>query len=128
MAIKIAARKPKQTGSRGSSGGSKWGAMIGAAVAVTAVAASGGTAAPVLLAAAGSGVSLGGMAGGALDPAKADSRQAISRRVGGGLDSGEDSSVTMTNALHSLKQINNPEMTAAYAPILAQGLIKTSIG
>lgn len=106
------------------------GSLGGALLAGGLVAASGGAAAPVVLGAAATGASLGGLAGGVIDPAKADTRSAIQRRSEslGQSTNQVNPQQTMQEALAALQQANNPELTKQYAPTLVQGLAKTMVG
>lgn len=141
MAINIVQKPVETRGSRGSSGGSKWGQLLGAAAgaaiaggAAAAAPATGGATLPIAAAAlggAGSGASLGGLAGGAINPATADTRQAIQRRsegLGQAQQSGPNPQATMQQAISALRDINDPAITKEYAPVLAQGLIKSTLG
>lgn len=125
MAVNIVQKKPKVTGSSGSAGGSKYGQIAGALAAGGLIAATGGGAAPVL-AAAGTGATLGGLAGGIIDPAKADTRQAIQRRVEGmGQQTAQiDPVAQLQKSINALKATQNPELIQQYAPPLAQALVK----
>ena len=129
MAINVAQQRPTMTGSKGRTGGAKTGQILGALGAGAAIAATGGGAGAVL-GAAGTGSGLGGLAGGLIDPGKADTRQAIQRRV---QSLGQESSqvnpqATMQEAIMALRQANDPQLTQQYAPTLVQGLAKTMVG
>lgn len=130
MAVNVVQPKPEQRGSKGSSGGSKFGAIAGA-LGAAAIVGSGGAAAPAVLGAAGTGAALGGMGGGMINPATADTRQAIQRRVATvGQETAQEVNPqqTMQEAIMALREINDPRLTKKHAPILAQALIKTSVG
>jgi phage tail tape-measure protein len=120
MAVQTFQRKPEKTGSRGSKGGSKFGTLAGAAVGA---AVTGGS-----LAGASAGASLGGTVGGMVDPAKADTRQAIQRRVSGLQPSAgaqtPDAQAQIRDAIFALKEINDRELPRTYAPVLTQGMIQ----
>lgn len=137
MAINIIQPKTEVKGSKGRSGGGKTGSMLGAlagaAIAGGAAVATGGAALPVAAAAlggAGSGAGLGGMIGGAVDPGKVDTRQAIQKRVQGmgQTISQVDPAAELKQSIAALREINNPELTKQYAPPLAQALIKSFSG
>lgn len=127
MAVNIVQQKQQIRGSKGKEGGSKWGAMLGA-VAGGIAGAPGGPAG--IIGGASTGASLGGMVGGAISPGKADTRQAIQQRATGiGQQTGQvDPQAQMKEAIMALKKVNDPELTKQYAPVLAQGLIKSSVG
>lgn len=138
MAINIIQPKATYTGSKGREGGGKTGQMmgaaLGAAIAGGAAVASGGAALPIAAAAlggAGGGAGLGAMVGGAVDKGKADTRQAIQRRAEGiapSQQSGPNPQEHMKQAISALRQSNDPALIKEYAPVLAQGLVKSSLG
>lgn len=133
----------EQTGQAGRKGGSKsgskWGALAGALIgggaAAAATTATGGAAAlPIAggaLGGVGAGSFLGGLAGEeVVGKARADTRQAIQRRVA---DMGSDQqpqgqSVQLLESLRALKQIGDQQVTQSYAPQLISALGKTSTG
>ena len=136
MAINIMQPKQETTGRKGRSGGSKTGSMLGAlagaAIVGGAAAATGGAALPVAAAAlggAGSGAGLGGLVGGAVDPGRADTRQAMQRRMDGmGQKTANiDPQVAMRDAIFALREANDPQMTQKFAPTLSQALIKSTV-
>jgi hypothetical protein len=132
MAVQVFQKKPEIKGSRGKKGGGKFGSLGGAALGATlgiaaAPATGGASLAAAGLGGAAGGASLGGLLGGVVAPGKADTRQAIQRRVTGIQQSagGSDPQDTMKQAILAMREINNPELTQQYAPLLAQGMIST---
>lgn len=130
MAINVMQQQPKVTGSRGTKGSSKMGALGGALLGGALVAGTGGAAAPAVLGAAATGASLGGLLGGAIDPGRPDTRQAIQRRVEGiGQQTAQlNPQQTMQDALIALRQAGDPQLIRQYAPPIVQGLAKTMVG